>query len=519
MSLLEIADATPASRDRYVDFLRAVSIMVVVLGHWLIAIIYWRNGEVSGQNALDVVPGLWAATWILQVMPIFFFVGGFSNLVTMDAVDRRGGGYAQFIHGRVRRLMRPTIVFLAVWIPIAAGVDLVTGVGDDVLQSAGTLLTRPLWFLGIYMIMIAFAPAMAGLHRAHRAVTLAGMIAGAILVDVAAVGFDIPYVGYLNFAFVWLFVHQLGFFYADGSLSRIGRGYYWALAAGGLAVLLALTASGIYSPSMVGLQNERSNTNPPTIAIVALTLWQVGLVMLLRQGFTRWLSRRRVWAAVIGLNAVIMTMFLWHQTAMILTVGAIYPLGFPQPRAGTATWWLLRPVWVALLATTLSALVMLLGRFERSRREDREAMLGGVRWFPALVAAAGTTHVLIGVLGFAVSGLDGFASPRGDLLVMFGVNPLLNTIHLLLGGTLLSASIGDPARARARVLAAVVSFGALSIAGIFLPDAPSANLLALNLPDVFLHATTALLLFAGMVMAPGRTGNTPINPAKRLPLG
>ena len=35
--LRALADATPASRDRYVDFLRVVSIVTVVLGHWTIA--------------------------------------------------------------------------------------------------------------------------------------------------------------------------------------------------------------------------------------------------------------------------------------------------------------------------------------------------------------------------------------------------------------------------------------------------------------------------------------------------
>ncbi len=38
-----MAERTPADRDRYVDFLRAFSIATVVLGHWFIAIIVWRD--------------------------------------------------------------------------------------------------------------------------------------------------------------------------------------------------------------------------------------------------------------------------------------------------------------------------------------------------------------------------------------------------------------------------------------------------------------------------------------------
>ena len=41
----DLADRTPSTRDRYVDFLRAVSILVVVVGHWTIALIIWDDGS------------------------------------------------------------------------------------------------------------------------------------------------------------------------------------------------------------------------------------------------------------------------------------------------------------------------------------------------------------------------------------------------------------------------------------------------------------------------------------------
>lgn len=259
---------------------------------------------------------------------------------------------------------------------------------------------------------------------------------------------------------------------------------------------MVLTASEIYSPSMVGLRNERSNTNPPTVVIIALTLWQLGLVMLLRARLTRWLSRRRVWAVVIGLNAVIMTMFLWHQTAMLLVVGALYPLGFPQPQAGTAGWWALRPVWLIALALALSVLVMSLGRFERDRRRARAEAAritrGGLE---TLVSAVGAAYVLVGILGFAVSGLDGFASSNGDLLVMLSLNPLLNVIHLCVGALLLGASVRGLGKTQA-----AASGGALGLAGLgaftllFLVDVPSANFLAVNGADGFLYLGTATVL-------------------------
>ena len=80
-SVSDLAAATAEGRDRYVDFLRAFSILTVVCGHWLIAIFVWENQRISVDSAVGLQRGLWMATWVLQVMPIFFFVGGFANAV------------------------------------------------------------------------------------------------------------------------------------------------------------------------------------------------------------------------------------------------------------------------------------------------------------------------------------------------------------------------------------------------------------------------------------------------------
>ena len=143
-----VAAATPAERDRFADLLRVASILVVVAGHWLMAVVGWRGGRVEGGNAIALVPGLWLATWLLQVMPLFFFVGGLANLVSA----RRGGGWAGFVRGRAARLLRPTVAFLAAW--TAAGAVLgAAGVPEAVLRPVTRLVVQPLWFLGLYLLL------------------------------------------------------------------------------------------------------------------------------------------------------------------------------------------------------------------------------------------------------------------------------------------------------------------------------------------------------------------------------
>lgn len=489
VTFLDIAAATPESRDRYVDFLRAVSIGVVVAGHWTLAVITWRGGEVGSANALDLVPGLWISTWLFMVMPVFFFVGGFSNYVTLASSRRKGEGYAQFLHGRARRLMRPTAVFLAVWIPLSVAADLATGISDATLGRVTLLLTRPLWFVGIYLIVIAFTPFMESLHRRHRVRVPLALAAGAAAVDAAALGAGLELAGYLNFALVWLFVHQAGFFYADGTLARLGKPRLIAAAVAAFAFLVATTASGVYSPSMVGLVGERSNSNPPTFALLALSVGQISLVMLVRGAVTRWLADVKVWAYVIAVNAFIMTVFLWHQTAILANVAAMYPMGFPQPEAGSGAWWALRPVWIATLGAWLILLVMIFGRFERVRRDEAEAEPPPGH---PLGAAVGAGYLVAGILGFAVAGLDGFAAGDPDRLVIFDLNPLQALLHVVAGGFILkeAASGGAGPLKAAGALLALLGAGGLLVPAL-------ARLLAANAAVSAAHLATGALVLWG----------------------
>ena len=369
--LSEIADATPASRDRYVDFLRAFSIVTVVLGHWFIALIHWENERIFVHNAVGHQSGLWLGTWVLQVMPIFFFVGGFSNLVGWDSVRRRGGGYGIYLRRRLTRLMRPTAVFAGVWIVVEVALHL-ADVGAPGLLRGTFLPFGPLWFLGVYMVIVAIAPAFIVLHRQFGWRVPVFLVAGVVLVDVVRFGFAGRSVGWLNLGLVWIAVHQAGFFYGDGSLLKAGRAAYLALIGAGLAVLGLLTNLILvfdelwYPRSMVGVDIEPvSNMSPPSLAIVGLACWQIGLVMLLRDRVNTWLAGRRPWTAVVAVNSMIMTLFLWHLTAFVVAVVVLYPLGLGTAVEPTAEWWVQRPLWLLAPAVLLAPLLIAFSRFER----------------------------------------------------------------------------------------------------------------------------------------------------------
>jgi hypothetical protein len=441
-SSAELAAATPQRRDRYIDLLRVLSLGVVVVGHWLMAVVFvGPDGTVRATNLLALQPALRPLTWLLQVMPVFFLVGGFSHATAVPSVRRRGGGYADFVRSRAGRLLRPTAVFVSVWLALTLAVE-ITGHDRGVVRIASRTVAQPLWFVGVYLGVVALAPAMLRLHRRCGrwawAVPVA-LAAGTGLVDLLRFGLGAPHIGYLNVALVWLAVHQVGFLYADGRLTRrVALGF----AGTGLAATVALTAFGPYPTSMVGLPGERvSNMSPPTFALLTHSVWLIGLVLLLRAPVSRWLHRPRVWRGVVTANGLAMTAFLWHLTALFGATAATAAVGLAQPAAGSIAWWLLRPAWITVLAVLTGALVLAFRRADRPRparvpadpahRAARQRTAG---------AATGMVLCTVGVLGFSAVGFGGLLAGRTATLVVLPVTPLLSVALLAAGAGLLRAT-------------------------------------------------------------------------------
>lgn len=452
-----MAAATPVTRDRYVDLLRVASLGTVVLGHWLMAAV---STDGIG-NLLALVPGLQVLTWGLQVMPVFFFVGGFSHALSYRSLARRSSGstrttsaggslYAAFLRARLRRLLRPTLVFVLVWAAAALAVQLAGRGAGGLTGAALRLVTQPLWFIGIYLAMVACTPPLLKLHERYGWAAFAAPAAAAAAVDVLRFAAGVPYVEFLNFAFVWLAVHQLGFLRADGRIRRPA-----ALAAAGLAGAVLLVAHGPYPLSMVGMPGEKvSNMAPPTLALLAHGTWLVGAVQLLAGPATAWLARPRVWRGVVAANGIAMTAFLWHLTAMLAVYAAQLALGVPLPEPATAAWWTQVPVRILLAAALTGVLVALFRRFEA----PGPGMTGSGTTGPGSGttgpasgprAALGITLCLLGILGLSTTGLGGLLDGHSATLIALPVTAPA-AIGMALGGWLLVERSGPARRVRLR---------------------------------------------------------------------
>lgn len=399
----ELAAATPPERNRYADFLRAASIMFVIIGHWLITTAHYDadTGSLTPILALDVLPWTNWLTWVFQVMPIFFIVGGYSNAISLEGARKKNASYAQWLAGRLHRLLTPLMLLVFTWAGIALALNL-WGVEPDTITFLSRSALVPTWFLAIYTMIVLLAPATYRLWQRWGYRSLAGYILLAIAVDIAFFQLDLHWLGWTNYFWVWLAMHHLGFAWRDG---RIGSpALLLALAVMSFATLVALILPGPYPIAMAGSPgDEISNTLPPKITLLALGLAQFGVLLSIEKPVQRLLERLRLWTAVVIVNTMIMTIYLWHMTVLLLVLASSYYMqGFGMTAVpGTAQWWWTRPVWLLALAALLVPFALTLSPLERiSGARDTEPP-------PAWRLIGGAMMIGLGITLATLLGFDG----------------------------------------------------------------------------------------------------------------
>lgn len=350
-----------AWRDTGIDLVRALCVLGVVLLHAIMVGV--TIGE-SGPLFANASDGTWWITplsWVLQVMPLFFVIGGFSGLLAYRRSRLRGGAARDFVAARLHRLLRPA-VFTILVIGFALAVLTVLRVPADLIAIAGFRYGQPLWFLGVFVLCQVLLPALAAAHERRPFATIGALALASVLVDAlrAASGFD--GLGFLNLAFVWMTLQQLGFFLADGRIDALGRRIRIIAVAGAAAVLALTFLTGIYSPDLI------ANINPPTAALLLVGLVHTGALSLHRERIAR-LSRRPVAAAFTEfVTRRAMTVYLWHMPVLLTMAGASAAFalfsGAALPALDSAGWWAGRPLWLVTALALTAVVAMAFTRFE-----------------------------------------------------------------------------------------------------------------------------------------------------------
>lgn len=358
---------TPAHRDRAIDGLRALALLAVPTGHWLLGgFTLDAGGALHNASPLASFGFFAPLSWVLQMLGIFFLVGGYASVLSYRRSAARGESTGRWLRGRVARLGRPVLGVTAVWaalIPVLYAM----GVPGTTLRTGSTLVIQPLWFVGIYAVITALTPwCIRAAERlgAWAAAPLLGSVAVVDFLRYGPFGDAMPsWLSLLNLLPGWMFAYQLGVSWGE---KRLGRRGAWLLLVGGTALFAALLLVLHYPASMVGVPGEaRTNSHPPSLLVLALAAAQSGAAILLRERIGRLLRRPALWAPVVVINLSAMTILCWHQTAMLAAAvpGSFLGSTVPGLTAGPDTWgWIAaRVAWLPVFG----ALLLLIGRYTR----------------------------------------------------------------------------------------------------------------------------------------------------------
>lgn len=419
-------------RDRYVDFLRAWAIVLVVLGHWLItALVRERDGRITAPELLATVHWTQWLTLGFQIMPLFFLAGGHAAGGSWQRARAVGGSAAGWVGRRALRLLLPTAVYSGL-VLVAVAICCAVGVDRDTLAMVGWATAMQFWFLPVYLVLSALTPPLHAAHRRWGVRVPVVLGAAAVLVGTLVAAARTPYVGPLDYVLVWGVAYQLGFCWRDGLLTR-GRIVAPVMAVAGGAAFAALVTAGPFPVSLILVTGQHpNNTDPPSVAMLAWVVAQCGLCLLAAPAVGRLLRRERVWRAVRPVGAVSMTLYLWHMLPVLVVAAAFYLTGIaPSPTLGSAAWWALRVPWLLLLGAVLFAVVVGLRPLERLLGAVYGRVRPDARTDPRRSAPLwlGTGACVVSLARFAVRGF----APDGRF-------PLLPALGLALGVALVTVA-------------------------------------------------------------------------------
>jgi hypothetical protein len=394
-------------RDPAIDLVRFACLVVVVVLHSLMsAAVLGPDGSVVPTVALSHTTGFAAASWLFQIMPLFFVIGGCAGIISWRRIRAEGGSWGDYLRARLRRLVVPVTVLIGF---TGLGLSMASGLGapSELVTEASHRIGQPLWFLAVYVGLTALVPLGVHFHERAPRRSLAVLTAAVIVVDGLVAVTGVHGLGYVNFVLVWPLVQQLGFFYADALDRPVRRLHVWLGLATALSLLVGLVAAGVYSPNML------VNLNPPTGALVLLGVVQICGLRLVHRRLTAMLTgaggsvaetgpeigpgaeavpavrilRAQFWRRLIAWgNRFGMQVYLWHMSVVIVLIGGLGWLAqavsgvphlaeFVLPAVGSGWWWASRPIWL-LVVMGLSAAVAMAAAWIPFPSEPRLAAAG-----------------------------------------------------------------------------------------------------------------------------------------------
>lgn len=347
-------------RNHLIDLARISSMLIVVVFHSLL----WQVLLVDGKPlVVPWAPGpvWWAISWITTIIPVFFVAAGYANAVVVDKWRATGAPYADFLTLRGSRLLGPMSLFLIVftvigtvaawagWLPEAAALSRQFG--------------QVLWFAVVYQLLLAAAPVAVWLHDRAGVWVMLPLLAGVIGVDVAVRLTGDPGWAWINLAFAWPLAHQWGIAYHRGWFHTWPTGRLVAAISVAVLGIVALVFWAHYPPAAVAWADVLvANLLPPTLAIVVLGFIQTCVLGLLDRAGVAARLGERAGGLVRLANALLLTAYLWHIPAIVVSASLLLGLALGVPAAAPV---LMNPLLLVVVVVVVVVLVVpLIARVE-----------------------------------------------------------------------------------------------------------------------------------------------------------
>jgi surface polysaccharide O-acyltransferase-like enzyme len=377
----ELAADTPVDRDRAVDVARLAALVVVMFGHCALLLATIDTSGLRIGNLLGQLPAIAPITWVLQVMPLFFLAGGAAGAYGWHS----GTPWGTWLFTRAQRLCRPVFWYLAAW-TIGLLVARMT-LGAESAAGLGRECVALLWFLGVYLVVLAFVPVLTRLRTGRAvAVVVASLLAVAAVFDGIRIAVGTPTAGLANFLIVWLIPVVIGVAYARRLIRPRAA---LAVAASMLAAQILLAMAGPYDVSLVVTGTERmSNVSPPTLLLALHCTWMSCVFVAAAGAIRRWAARPRVWHAVAVGNGGAMTLYLWHIPAIAVATFSLHALGLDAYNVDAPGFWAVLALRALVFAVVMAIAFRLLAPLEHRP----------LPWWDTPVRATGASSIADGAL-------------------------------------------------------------------------------------------------------------------------
>ncbi|MEW2291101.1 acyltransferase [Streptomyces sp. NPDC006743] len=323
-------------RDRYFDTLRALALVRVVAYHTF----------------------GWA--WAGLVFPAMGIMFGLAGTLMAKSLERPA---PEVLRGRLRRLLPPfwfwglfvvAAMLVHGWMPGWRIVYWVVPLGDPPGDAWGRQAWEIVWYLRTYLWFVLLSPPLLRVFRLAPVPVLLLSLTPALVLNLLWTAPDDRFGGALSDLSTYLFCWLAGFAHRDGVLERLRPT---------AVITLSLAALG-YGGWYAFARQAAAGTYDLDEIPLAQAFWSAGAVLLLmwakarfRIGFAGLRRFRRLDRIVTVFNARAVTVYLWHEIALVLAVPLIDRLwdvpAFERYLPLDSQWFLFGVGWVLICVFVL----------------------------------------------------------------------------------------------------------------------------------------------------------------------